>query len=58
MLKGYSKDILEEVIYRLNESGPFLLNNKGWSYPTYGFGFDNSRNKKYMDALMKSGVVN
>jgi hypothetical protein len=52
-----NKKYLEEVIYRINEKNSFFLRAKGWSSPSYGFSYNQSRSVKAMDALMKSGFI-
>ncbi len=57
MTKAFGKEILEEVIYKINKSSSFLINTNGWIAPKIGFSFDRSRNSKYLDSLMKLNFV-
>jgi len=54
----FSKNILEEVIYKLNKNSSFLINETTWSSPTVGFSYDKSRSIKFMNSLMKSKIIN
>jgi hypothetical protein len=53
----HDKKYLEEIIYKINEKNSFFLTAKGWSVPSCGFSYDQSRSVKAMDALMKSGFI-
>ncbi|WP_199825329.1 hypothetical protein [Gorillibacterium timonense] len=53
----HSKAYLEKVIYEIHQASSFFLTSKAWSSPTHGFSYDQSRSIKYMDALMKAGLV-
>ena len=53
----FSKEILEEVIYKINGESPFFLQGKLWSAPVVGFSYDKSRSIKFMDALMKTNII-
>ena len=52
-----SKEIMEEVIYKINGESPFFLQGKIWSSPIVGFAYDKSRSVKFMDALMKANII-
>lgn len=52
-----SKEILEEIIYKINSESSFLLQGTKWSVPTVGFSYDKSRSIKFMDALMKLNFI-
>lgn len=52
-----SKEILEEVIYKIDKESPFDLNGSKWSSPTVGFSYDKSRSVKFMNALMKANII-
>ena len=54
---SFSKEILEEVIYKIHQKRSFFLKGKVWSAPIYGFSYNKSRNSKFMDALMSSGLI-
>lgn len=53
----HSKTYLEKVIYEIHQASSFFLTSRAWSFPTHGFSYDQSRSIKYMDALMKSGLI-
>lgn len=52
-----TKDILEEVIYKINAESPFFLKDRMWSAPTVGFSYNNSIGIGLMDTLMKANIV-
>lgn len=52
-----SKEILEEVIYKINSEKPFLLRDTAWSAPIVGFSYDKSISNKFMNALMRADII-
>lgn len=53
----HSKETLEKLIFQINQASPFYLTSKAWSSPIYGFSYNQTRNSKFMDALMKKGII-
>ena len=52
-----TKDQLEQIVYEINQASPFNLKWKGWSSAFQGFSYNQTRNSKYMDMLMKADFI-
>lgn len=52
-----SKEYLEKIIYQIHEASSFKAQSKLWSYPIAGFSYNQSRSVKFMNALMKKGII-
>ncbi|OUS68693.1 hypothetical protein B1748_33100 [Paenibacillus sp. MY03] len=52
-----SKAILERIVYEIDAASSFFVRSKAWSSPTWGFSYNQTRNSKLMDALMKTGII-
>lgn len=52
-----SKEYLEKIIYQIHEASSFKAQSKLWSYPIVGFSYNKSRGVKFMNALMKKGII-
>ncbi len=52
-----SKEIMEEVIYKINCESPFFLKDNFWSSPMVGFSYNKSISDKFMNTLMKANII-
>ena len=50
----YNKEVMEELIYKMNEAHPFLIQTPLWSAPLVGFSYDNSIPYSQMSNLKNS----
>lgn len=51
------KEYLEKVIYEIGQECGFLVKEKGWAVPSYGYSYNNTRKTKAMNVLMKSNII-
>ncbi len=56
-MESISKNVLEEVIYKIDKASPFLLDQKMWSNPTVGFSYNQSIKSAFIDALRSINII-